>query len=371
MGANCSLPDGSELKPPEERIAHEVMVRANVALVFVKPHATTDACVAFVRKQLIATTGLCILGECSIGGPAIEAGNLIDLHYAEISKVALSTDPADLRVSDEKKELFLETFGVSWDAVIAEGSVLNARECALKLGVAADPETGEEERPLPSKDLLNMWLAAADKVKVASGAYVARLKGGAASPDDYDDDDAAAADDDAGNLFVVDGFYPAMREKFTKDDATIRTFVVAFDPQLLSWAKFRGQVIGPTDPTVAPPGSVRGQIFAQWEALGLSEQPNNTDNGVHASAGPLEGLKERMVWLGFALDSDPIGARLAELAVWDPSKRAVLESLLENPTVTFNGLKQAVFDLTEDKDTPDLYQIANNVAFASELEGIV
>ena len=43
------------------RIAHEVVVRANVALVFIKPHATTDARIAFVRKQLGATTEMCIL----------------------------------------------------------------------------------------------------------------------------------------------------------------------------------------------------------------------------------------------------------------------------------------------------------------------
>ena len=33
------------------------------------------------------------------------------------------------------------------------------------------------------------------------------------------------------------------------------------------------------------------------------------------------------------------------------------------------GKKGSAFDLLEDKDTPDMYELANNVAFAAELEG--
>lgn len=79
------------------------------------------------------------------------------------------------------------------------------------------------------------------------------------------------------------------------------------------------QIIGATNPTAAQPGSVRQKILADWQgglrriravarhgaavqlhlgggaALGLASEPNTGDNGVHASAGPLEGLRERMV----------------------------------------------------------------------------
>ena len=60
---------------------------------------------------------------------------------------------------------------------------------------------------------------------------------------------------------------------------------------------FVRQVLGPTDPAKAPEGSLRGMMNAQWEALGLAAAPNTTDNGVHASASPFEGLAERMNWL--------------------------------------------------------------------------
>ena len=42
----------------------------------------------------------------------------------------------------------------------------------------------------------------------------------------------------------------------------------------------------------------------QWKELGLKSEPNVGDNGVHASASPLEGLAERMNWVGAKLQTD-------------------------------------------------------------------
>ena len=98
----------------------------------------------------------------------------------------------------------------------------------------------------------------------------------------------------------------------------------------------------------------------------LPEQPNGTDNGVHASAGPLEALKERLLWCGFDLEKDPTGSRLVQLAVWDESRHPAINELLENPDVDVAGFKGKAFDLLENKDTPDLYVLANNVAFKEE-----
>eukprot|EP00961_Rhodomonas_salina_P258447 3493083-Rhodomonas_salina.1 len=84
----------------------------------------------------------------------------------------------------------------------------------------------------------------------------------------------------------------SMRGKFTAADAAVHYYVVEWDAGVLSWADFRGKVLGPTDPASAPAGSLRGTINADWEKLGLKAPPNTGDNGVHASASPLEGLAE-------------------------------------------------------------------------------
>lgn len=69
-------------------------------------------------------------------------------------------------------------------------------------------------------------------------------------------------------------------------------------------------------------------------------------NCVHASAGPLEGLKERCVWSGASLASDP----LAEALLAGGVGRATLETWLkENSVVSLGDAKaDKIFDLTEE-----------------------
>ena len=98
MGANCSLPDGTDLKAPEERIPHDLAVRANLALVFVKPHAYAPASIEFVRKELTSVKGLAVLGECSQSGEQIAEGDLVDKHY-DVCLLYTSPSPRDKRQS--------------------------------------------------------------------------------------------------------------------------------------------------------------------------------------------------------------------------------------------------------------------------------
>ena len=99
-------------------------------------------------------------------------------------------------------------------------------------------------------------------------------------------------------IYVINGFYMAMREKYTKAGASISYMLAEWDPSQLSWADFRGKVLGATDPTTAEEGAVRRLILQQWRELGLPAEPNVGDNGVHASASPFEALAERMNWIG-------------------------------------------------------------------------
>jgi len=358
MGQVGSLPDGSELKAPEERVGHDEAVRANIGLVFVKPHAKKDDVVAFVKEEL--SKKVKVLGGCAVGADAIKEGEIIDKHYAMIAGAA-DTGVEGVKPSTEAKEEFQEAFGCNWDDMLAAGNVKSATECAAELG--------KGDNPMPPKDLMNIWSTCGATVRMASGVYVARLKGGEEEEEEEDSDEEGGG---GGNtsLFCVNGFYPALKAAYEKDGAEVHLFVVAWDPAKLSWAAFKNDVIGATDPAQANAGSLRQKILEQWEDLGLPEAPNGTDNGVHASAGPLEALKERLLWCGFELEKDPTGARLVELAVCDESRRPALDELLTNPDVDVAGFKGKAFDLLENKDTSDLYVLANNVAFKEELAGV-
>ena len=92
------------------------------------------------------------------------------------------------------------------------------------------------------------------------------------------------------SIYVINGFYAAMRAKYTSPGSSIYYFSVQWDASAMSWADFRGSVLGATDPATAEAGSMRHEILQRWEALGLASKPNVGDNGVHGSASAFEGL---------------------------------------------------------------------------------
>jgi len=88
-------------------------------------------------------------------------------------------------------------------------------------------------------------------------------------------------------------------------------------------------------------------MAARWESLGLASEPNTTDNGVHASASPFEGLAERMNWLEAPMADDIFGKRL--LAAGIPE--ATLKAWSVDPRVPMpDGSNGSLFDALEDLD---------------------
>ena len=131
------------------------------------------------------------------------------------------------------------------------------------------------------------------------------------------------------HIYVINGFYAAMRSKFTSPGSSIYYFSVSWNSDVLSWADFRANVLGATDPQQAAEGSMRNEIFQRWEALGLPSRPTTGDNGVHGSASAFEGLAERINWLGASLDEDPTGQALLRAGV----KKELLKAWCKDPQV--------------------------------------
>lgn len=152
------------------------------------------------------------------------------------------------------------------------------------------------------------------------------------------------------DLYIFNGFFMEMRNKYVAPGAAIHYFLAEWDPLDLSWTDFRGLVLGPTDPTTAPEDSLRGQIYTKWKDLGLELEPNVGDNGVHASASPFEALSERMNWLGIKAEEDSFGQLLLHGGVTtDHIKEWALD-----PRVTFmshgESVKSSLYDSLEDLD---------------------
>jgi len=279
----------------------------NSAFVFVKPHAITEPTIELVRSKLGAA-GVEILGEGDIASEEIDEKQLIDQHYYALASKATQTPPAELAMDAGK---FKDFFGEEWADVLKDGRAVTAIDACKRLGcdgAALDEKWGAAK-------------GAGDIVKLGGGFYCGKLEGG---------------------LYTFNAFFMSMRDRFTQPGGKIHYFSVAWDAADLSWADFRGTLLGPTDPSAAPPASIRGTIFSDWKDLGLKTAPNTCDNGVHASASPFEGLAERMNWLGVAPVDDPFGSLCIDAGLTD----ATIKDWVLDPVVGGGSL----FDALEDSD---------------------
>lgn len=302
--------------------------RINSALLFIKPHANNEKVQALVSDTL-NSKGFTITSHGEITAEDIDSKQLIDNHYYSIASKATLLEPKDLPVPEDK---FKEFFGVSYADALAEGSVYNALQASEYLG-------------LGPVELEAAWRRA-KAVKFGGGFYAAKI----------DEDESKKP------IYVFNGFFMAMRRDFVMPGTSIHYYVVDWHPKAetetetggTTWAQFRSEVLGATDPTQAAEGSLRHMLMTRWEELGLPAQPSTGANGVHGSASPLEGLAEKTNWLGISIEEDPFGKSLlalgvppATIAAW--TKDAQIEGL------------GSIFDHFENTDVDDCYVKAKEI----------
>jgi len=310
----------------------------NSAFVFIKPHANTKEAQAYVKSALIEAK-LNVLAEGEIMGSEIDSKKLIDQHYYAIASKATILKPADLPVPADK---FEEFFKESWATVLAEDRTVNAMDACERWSVN-------------SQELEVLWRAcepAGKVVKFGGGFYCGLVDGPEGKPP----------------LYVFNAFFMSMRSKFVGDNS-IYYFSVDWDPKDLSWSDFRNTLLGPTDPNDAPESSIRGTILKKYEEFGLKSQPNKGDNGVHASASPLEGLSEKMNWLGKSTTDEPFGSALVMNGFDETTiKDYCVDTLTEG--AGDDGVKSgSIFDALEDMDASECLKKCVMVKFGEKEEG--
>jgi nucleoside diphosphate kinase len=161
-------------------------------------------------------------------------------------------------------------------------------------------------------------------------------------------------------IFVINGFYMSMREKYTKKDVCVHYYLVEWDSVQLSWEDFRAKVLGATDPATADSGSLRRVIYDRWEELGLAACPDVGENGMHGSASPFEAMAERMNWLGETLEKDKFAKTLSAAGV----KKTLITDWTKDPQVEVPGQdgKVSLFDSLEDMNSDECLAKALKIA---------
>jgi nucleoside diphosphate kinase len=305
------------------------MLHPNQALAFLKPHVVHHAGVVALVEELLDDAGIAIAMRRTWDAAEMRASGVVDRHYAANARTGTCLDPSLLPVDDAARQTFAEAFDVRWEDALASGRVVSGQVALDRLGLAAEE--------------LNARWAKHGARKIAGGIYVS----------DFADE----------RLFVLNGFYPSLREIFTADGAMIEVMLLEFDAGHLSWKRFRDDVIGATNPAAADEHSIRGLLHDRQEDLGVVV--SYRENVIHASASAFEALCEKTLWLPeLPLARDPLwqaldgsGIRLDQLRAWRE----------ENPLVTLAGRTAALLDLLECLDTrPTSDRLRELVAFIAQ-----
>ena len=302
----------STMKDPPA-MASTPLSSQNHAFLMLKPHANNEIAREFVQNFL-KKQGIEVLKDGEITAKEIEEKHLIDNHYGCVAEKAVNTDPHDLVIPDDALKSFEDCYGISWELALKQDLICNAKQAMKRLDWNTE-ELGAHW------DELKLGVG---KVKFGGGFYCGFLKG----------------------IYVINGFYMAMRNKYVIDGSSICWFQLHWQSSRLSWKKFRDEIVGDTDPATAAPHSIRGQFFKQWQTLGLKAQPHVGENVIHGSASPLEALTEKMTWLGDEFANDAFGKLLKDEGV----NEELLAEWQQNPTVEMNGRKCPLFDHIENKD---------------------
>lgn len=170
------------------------------------------------------------------------------------------------------------------------------------------------------------------------GVLFANLSVGRLGPGTY----AGVVTVDGQPIVVLNGFHPRQLSFFTATDTVCAFLHCSSDT---AWETLRTDMIGTTDPAKADRDSLRGTLYADPAGFGLATVSSNF-NGVHMSAGPLEGLAELTRFFGGSLTDWTFAGVLTAAGV--PGDRVT--TLADNPTLVADGERGSAFDLTEGVD---------------------
>jgi len=295
----------------------------NTGLVFIKPHLTGNQEVLNYIYGFFSKHNIGIASEQVINGSDINQLGLIDKHYSVQSFYAFQNS-SNLILSADSKAEFEQLFNQPWDKLLSEGKIRSAAEILDRF-------------PISPNKLGEKWMLSQSKKIRSSGFYIAKMN---INGDDY---------------YVINGFYPQLREKYISSNSRIHIITVNFPS--MDWIDFR-KLVGATNPKSAEENdlkegteSIRGYLHQHAKELNIVI--NGQDNGVHSSASPLESLFEQMIWNNIQISTNP----LAKLLLGKGLSLNQISFLQLNPLVNYQNQTRFLFDLVEDHNTQDTANI--------------
>ena len=286
-------------------------------VLFLKPEATDIGNGVNLDKVLELLTERLSAFDVEIGaalalnGPYLAAHRLMDQHYGVINAISKGGYDA---ISEGAGAKLAADFG---ELIDAGAPVLGGHQF-----IDANPEFS----PL-ALSTINDNIGTS---KLAGGTYVLKI-------------------DLLGQpQLILNPFHPYQLVPFT---APGKGIVVIEGISSTPWADLRGKLAGTTNPLNAAEGSIRQRFLAHQSDLGLAAV-NQGANGVHLSAGPLEGMVEVQRFFSEHESGNQLAWSDTSFGQLLKSKGASADRVAElagNPDI--GG--ESAFDLTEEIDAED------------------
>ncbi len=283
--------------------------------------------------------------EITLANDAINIQEIVDLIFKQIDKYELKIQSVRVLSAEYLKE---------YDIIANHYGVINKNACSASENISDAAQTEfearfgvkfSESRILGGFEFLEtykcfnaesldfLWQNSKN-IKLAGGAYCEKIK----------------LDDKL--VYLVNGFHPRQLVHFTNPGRSIIVFNLTGD---MNWSNARNNFIGSTNPVTAEEGSLRKLFLDNMDDLGLAEVSQGM-NGVHLSAGPVEGLVELIRYNSDFSQPSKIKAPLDFTFGRQLSKyfsKNQIDLILSNPNVLIDDTKISVFDLTEEKDSEE------------------
>ena len=237
----------------------------------------------------------------------LEKHNIIAQHYGVINAIAGNAN----NLNSNAKLKFEELFRVPFNSANVLGGI----------------EFQKEYPELTATSVDYIWQNSPTQ-KLGGGAYAQELK------------------IDGEAVYLVNGFHPRQLEHFIAPGRSIIAMTLRSNT---SWSDARNKMIGKTNPADAAPGSIRRTLLEHKEDFGL-KAVSPSWNGVHLSAGPVEGLVELIRY-----NSDQDNNKQLTATSFDFGKKLLdnfddrhIAAFLKNDEVVYEGKTVSSFDLTEE-----------------------
>jgi len=307
------------------------------SFIFVKPEFNCKEIRDLTRSTILDSStyaNVRIAEEFVILAEDIEKGKLIDTHYKTIAENAMQMSVKEMRIPQLE---FKKSFKEDIDVVIKDGRIFNAEQALTEAGM-----TPEQLNEAWQKADHSISSTGGKVIKFRHGLYCAKIQL------------------KQKKIYVINGFYMALRRKFTHQHESIYAFVIHWDSSVLAWNELQTKVIGALNPADAECGSIRKTVFDKYEEYGLTCKPDVHNNVVHSSASPLQGLLERCNWLSREIREDEYGQALLKKGV----PESIILSWAENHQVQTPSTQsdeevmqlREIFDIVKGLASPECTQ---------------